>query len=163
MSSKPQVTIVGGGMITQVQILPTIYHLQRTGKVGDISICALNSPPLKVLAEDASLKEAYPGQSFTAYPALDTDPDKKFPELFKEVVAKMPKRNIVLIALPDQLHYPAIKVALANDQHVCCVKPLVLKCHFLSAGITGIRISRTGAPAKIPICSRISPAIIPTS
>jgi len=127
MSDKPQICIVGGGMITQVQILPTIYHLQRMGKIGDISICALNSPPLKVLAEDSTLKEAFPGQSFTAHPPIDTDPDKKFPDLFKEVIAKMPKRNIVLVALPDQLHYPAIKVALENDQHVCCVKPLVLK------------------------------------
>ena len=43
MSKKPQVTIVGGGMITQIQILPSIYQLQRMGVVGDISICALNS------------------------------------------------------------------------------------------------------------------------
>ena len=38
--SKPQVCIVGSGMITQVQILSTIYHLQRMGVIGDISICA---------------------------------------------------------------------------------------------------------------------------
>ncbi len=127
MSSKPQVCIVGGGMITQVQILPSIYHLQRMGIVGDISVCALNSPPLKVLADDETFKESFPGQSFTAYPSLDTDPEKKFPDIFKEVIAKMPERNIVVIALPDQLHYPGLKVALENDQHVCCVKPLVLK------------------------------------
>jgi predicted dehydrogenase len=126
MSTKPQVCIVGGGMITQVQILPAIYQLQRLGIVGDISICALNSAPLKVLAEDSTLKEAFPGQSFTPYPSLDKDPNEMFPDLFKEVVGKMPSRNIVTIALPDQLHYPALKVALEHNQHVCCVKPLVL-------------------------------------
>ena len=72
--SKPEVLIIGGGMITQVQILPSIYHLQRQGVVGDIGVCALDSAPLKVLAEDESLKKAYPGLSFTAYPSIDTDP-----------------------------------------------------------------------------------------
>jgi len=127
MSDRPQVCIVGGGMITQMQILPAIYHIQRMGTVGDISICALNSPPLKALADDATLKKAFPGQSFKAYPSLDTDPEKKFPDLFKELIAKMPKRNIVVVAVPDQLHNTVIKAALENDQHICCVKPLVLK------------------------------------
>ena len=49
---KPiDVTIVGGGMITHDLILPSIYQLQRTGVVGKISICALNTPPLKTLKE----------------------------------------------------------------------------------------------------------------
>jgi predicted dehydrogenase len=127
MSNKPQVCIVGGGMITQVQILPSIYHLQRAGLVGDISICALNSPPLRELAGDKMLKKAFPEQSFTAYPALDTDAEKMFPDMFKEVITKMPKHNIVVAAVPDQLHYRVINAALANNQHICCVKPLVLK------------------------------------
>ena len=74
---KPEVLIVGGGMITQVQILPSVYHLQRQGIVGQISICALTSAVLKVLAEDETLKKAFVGQSFKAWPSFDTDPDKK--------------------------------------------------------------------------------------
>ena len=114
-------------MITHVQILPSIYHLQRLGLVGDIGICALNSAPLKVLAEDASLKKAFPGHSFTAYPSLDTDPNKMCPEMFKEVVSSMPKHSIVVAAVPDQIHFSVLKTALEYDQHICCVKPLVLK------------------------------------
>ncbi|MCD6174675.1 MAG: Gfo/Idh/MocA family oxidoreductase [Planctomycetes bacterium] len=125
--AKPHVLIVGGGMITQVQILPSIYHLQRQGIVGDIRVCALDSEPLKVLAEDKGLKKAFPGQSFTAYPSLDTDPGEKFPDLFKELIADLPKHSIVVVAMPDQLHYMVIKEALACDQHIMCVKPLVLK------------------------------------
>ena len=53
---KPQVLIVGGGMITHDQILPSLYHLQRLGQVGSIRICALNSPPLRALAESAGLE-----------------------------------------------------------------------------------------------------------
>ena len=127
MSAKPQVCIVGGGMITQVQILPSVYHLQRMGVVGDISICALNSEPLKVLADDHALKQAFPGQSFTAYPSLDTDPAKEFPEISKEVIAKLAPQSIVVVAVPDHIHYGVIKTAIEYDQHICCVKPLVLK------------------------------------
>ena len=67
-SDAPKVTIVGGGMITGMQILPTIYHMQRRGRLGDIGICALNAPPLRTLQEDAALAKAFPGQSFTPYP-----------------------------------------------------------------------------------------------
>ena len=49
-SSKLGVVIVGGGMITHDQILPSLYHLQRLGQVGAIRICALNSAPLRTLA-----------------------------------------------------------------------------------------------------------------
>ena len=125
--TKPQVAIIGGGMITHDQILPSMYHLQRQGIIGEICICALNSEPLKALAEDATFHKAFPGQRFTSYPPIDTDPNKKLPDLFKEVISKLPKHSIVVVAMPDQLHYMVIKEALANDQHICCVKPLVLK------------------------------------
>ena len=127
MSSKPDVCIVGGGMITQVQILPSLYHLQRQGLIGAISICALNNPPLKTLAEDKSLHQAFPGHSFTPHPPLDAPADENFPTLYREVVAQLPKHSIVVVAMPDQLHDEVINVALDHDQHVCSVKPLVLK------------------------------------
>ncbi len=127
MSENPQVCIVGGGMITQVQILPSIYQLQRLGVVDKISICALNSAPLNVLAQDETLRRAFPGHSFTAYPPLDSDPEKSFPDLYKEVIGKMPKDSIVVVAVPDPVHYEVIKTALACDHHICCVKPLVLE------------------------------------
>ena len=127
MASKPQVCIVGGGMITQVQILPSIYQLRRLGIVGDISVCALNSGPLKTLAADEAIKGAFPGQTFTAYPSLDSDPAENYPDIAKKVISKMPKHSIVVVAVPDQIHYPMLKTALEYEQHICCVKPLVLK------------------------------------
>lgn len=126
-ATPPSVTLVGGGMITQVQILPSLYQLQRQGIIGEIAVCALNGAPLKTLAEDETLKEAFPGQSFTPYPDFTkVGLDEKFPALFQEVVAKMPPHNIVFVALPDQLHYHAIKTGLEANQHVITVKPLVL-------------------------------------
>ncbi len=127
MATKPQVAIIGGGMITQVQILPAIYQLQKMGVVGEISICALDSAPLNALAKDETLAKAFPGQSFKAYPSLDTDPSEKFPDMFKELIGSLPKHSIVAVAMPDQLHYMVIKEALKNDQHILSVKPLVLK------------------------------------
>ena len=127
MNTKPEIVIVGGGMITQVQILPAIYHLQRNGVVGNIKICALNSTPLKTIAQDSKLQKAFPGQSFEAYPSLDTKAEENFPDIFKDVIGKLPEGNIVVIAVPDQLHYSVVKTALDNNQHICCVKPLVLK------------------------------------
>ena len=114
-------------MITQVQILPSVYQLQRLGVVGEISVCALDSAPLKALAQDPTLGRAFPGQSFSAYPPIDTDPQQKFPHLFREIIEKMPSGSIVVVAVPDQLHYPVVQAALAAGQHVCCVKPLVSK------------------------------------
>ncbi len=126
-ASKIDVVIVGGGMITHDQILPTIYHMQRQGKVGDIKICALNSAPLRELAEAKKLADAFPSQSFEAFPSLHTDPNEMHPDLYKQVIASLPAHNMVVVAVPDHFHYDVIMAALKADQHVLAVKPLVLK------------------------------------
>ena len=64
MPDSPQVTIVGGGMITQIQLLPTVYHLQREGALGEIHICALNAEPLATLKADPTLARAFPGRFY---------------------------------------------------------------------------------------------------
>ena len=121
------VTIVGGGMITNDLLLPSIYHLQRTGIIGNINICALNNPPLKALRENKEIQEAFPGQDFTPYPSLSEPQEKNFPELYKEVLSKMPPRQAVVVAMPDQFHYEVVMETLRHNQHVLCVKPLALK------------------------------------
>ncbi|MCK5794442.1 MAG: Gfo/Idh/MocA family oxidoreductase, partial [Anaerolineales bacterium] len=127
MNTTPvNVTVVGGGMITHDQILPSLYHMQRRGEVGEISICALNSAPLRQLAEEPTFSEAFPGLSFTPYPPLDTPADQSFPGIYREVINSMPKGSLVVVAVPDQLHYDVIRFALDSGQHVLTVKPLVL-------------------------------------
>ncbi len=49
------------------------------------------------------------------------------PELYREIIRRMPPRQIVVAAVPDQLHFDVIMTALDHDQHVCAVKPLVLR------------------------------------
>jgi predicted dehydrogenase len=125
---KPlDVTIVSGGMITELQIMPSVYHLQRIGAIKEINVCALNTPPLKNIAESKRLQEAFPGQTFNSYPDYKTTaPDEMYPDLYKKVIDDMNERNIVFVALPDQLHYSAIIYALEHNQHVISVKPLTL-------------------------------------
>ena len=124
-----EVAVIGGGMITYDLILPSLYHLQRTGIVGDIKVCSLNSSPLKVLKSSKEIREAFPGQDFTAYPPVSEPEENQFPELYKKLIAAMKPRQMVVVAMPDQLHYPVVMEALNNNQHVLCVKPLVLKYH----------------------------------
>jgi D-galacturonate reductase len=126
-NARPQVTLIGGGMITEIQILPSLYHLQNIGLIGDISVCALNGAPLKKMSENMVLQKAFPGRSFRPYPDFNrVDPEKFFPEQYREVLENAPERGIAVIATPDQLHYGMVKDALNCDQHVLSVKPLVL-------------------------------------
>ena len=126
-ASAPRVTIIGGGMITKVQLLPTIYHLQREGVIGEIHINALNAPPLADLLNDPTFKRAFPGQTFVPHPdPAKVSPKDMFPKMYKEVLAAAPKKSIAVIAVPDQFHYEAVMAALDCDLHLCVVKPLTL-------------------------------------
>ncbi|MHA1338884.1 MAG: Gfo/Idh/MocA family protein [Promethearchaeota archaeon] len=127
MMKKIDVTVVGGGMIVHDQILPSLYHLQRLGRIGKIKICAKSSIRLKKLAKEPAFKEGFPNQSFESYPSIDEPPENKYPDLYKKIIEKMEPQNCVFIALPDQMHYQAIKYALEHDQHVITVKPFVMK------------------------------------
>jgi predicted dehydrogenase len=78
------------------------------------------------LEEAADIRQAFPGQRFRAYPAAGSS-DEPQPDLYKQVIGELPPRNLVVVAVPDQLHYDVILEALRHDQHVLTVKPLVLR------------------------------------
>jgi len=121
------VAIIGGGMITYDLLLPSVYHLQRTGYVNNIKVCALDSSPLKALKNSSDIRDAFPGQDFEAFPPVTEPADKKFPDLYKEVLAGMQPRQLTIVAMPDQHHYQVVMEALKYNQHILCVKPLVLR------------------------------------
>lgn len=114
---KPQVLVVGGGMITHDQILPSLLHLADIGVLSKIDVVASRAQTVK------ALRDAFPGRDFKTYPESGDEPQ---PQLYKELIARLPPRNIVVVALPDQLHFEAVMAAIAHEQHVLCVKPLVL-------------------------------------
>jgi len=121
----PQVLIIGGGMIAHDQILPSLYQLQRLGVIGEIAVCASSYDTVRKLAGNDPIRRAFPGHHFRMYPNAPT-PERQ-PYLYRQALADLPPRQIVIVAVPDQLHHEIITDALAFDQHICAVKPLVLK------------------------------------
>jgi len=111
-----RVAMIGGGMIAHDQLLPSLYQLQRLGRIGEIEVCARRRETLEALAAAPQLAKAFPGQKF----AQRLEP-------YEEVIASLPPHSLVVMALPDQLHYDAVMCALRHDQHVLAVKPLVLR------------------------------------
>ncbi len=118
------ITILGGGMIVHDQILPSLYQLQRERRIGAITIAASSTARLRDLVTDR-FTHAFPGQSFQAMPALSEPDAKRFPDQWKQAVAAMKPRQMVIVATPDEMHFEMVKFALEHDQHVLCVKPLV--------------------------------------
>jgi D-galacturonate reductase len=114
--NAPEVLVIGGGMIVHDQILPSLFHLQRLGRVGPITVCVRRAETLGALAAAEPLQRAFPGQTF-----------RGTLEPFHDAMRISAPRQIVFVAVPDQLHYEAIMAALGRDQHVCTVKPLVLE------------------------------------
>lgn len=123
--SPIDLTIIGGGMITADQLLPAVYQLQRIGIVNQITIANRHVRPLKDLASRQEIRDAFPGQAFVAIPPLDSPDDTFDPDAALSAMDALAPRQAVMLALPDQLHYPMLKEALHRDQHVLCVKPLV--------------------------------------
>lgn len=111
-------------MITHDQLLPSLYHLQRLGRIGPIAVCASRFSTVTALAQSEALRQAFPGQFFRPWPARDSPPQ---PALYREAIAALPPRQIVIVAVPDHLHYEVAMAALTRDQHVLCVKPLALE------------------------------------
>ncbi len=120
---QPDVVIVGGGMITHDQVLPSIFQLRRLGRVGEIAVCASRPQTVAALANSPLLKEAFPGHSFRALPLGD----EVQPAAYVDAIAALKPGQIVIVAVPDQLHYEVVMTALRHNQNVCCVKPLVLR------------------------------------
>ena len=126
MSHQPEVTIVGAGMIVHDQLLPSLYQLQRLGRIGQITVCDARRRAVEALAKAEDIVKAFPERSFRALPDSG-DPDSLQPDISRQVIEAMPPRQIVVAAVPDQLHYTVIMTALRNNQNVCTVKPLVLR------------------------------------
>jgi D-galacturonate reductase len=120
-----QVALIGAGMIAHDQILPSLYQLQRLGLVEQLHVVGQRASTVNQLAENQKLRDAFPGQSFQRWPAEENSGVQ--PLLYREVLKQLPAQSLVIVALPDDLHYSVVMDCLAADQHIICVKPLVLK------------------------------------
>ena len=114
-------TIIGAGMIVTDVLLPSALQLQRTGVIGEITVCDMRESALKALKENEDILEAFPDQEFKTCPEIGTG-DSSDPELYKKVLAEKDPYGLVIIALPDQLHYPVLRGTIPFNQHILCVK-----------------------------------------
>lgn len=121
--SEPQILLVGAGMIAHDQILPSLYQLQRNHVIGELTVTSQNGRSITALANAPGIRRAFPNHGFKRYPHDDDGPQ---PDAFRHAIAQLPPHQIVIAAVPDQLHYDVVMTALRHDQHVVCVKPLVL-------------------------------------
>lgn len=111
-------------MIVHDQLLPSLYQLRRLGAIGRLTVCDMGSGALRALA-GPPLADAFPDQTFEAVPPLATDPSDRDPRRYQAVVSGMAPGNLVVVAVPDHVHFEIVSFALRHDQHVLCVKPLV--------------------------------------
>jgi predicted dehydrogenase/nucleoside-diphosphate-sugar epimerase len=102
--------ILGGGSVTTEYYLPA---LRLMGRFADVTV---------VDPDARSIKLGQPLFGDVEFSDLDYVSFLKALEQPKEG-----ERNCVIIALPNQFHVDAVRLALERERHVLCEKPLALK------------------------------------
>jgi D-galacturonate reductase len=117
------VLVVGGGMISEEVVLPTVFQEQSRGRVGPVSVASRRAATIK------HLKEFFGEVEFRGYPdpQKESDLEKGHPEIYKQAIADLKDRGVVIVATPDHLHTPVILEAIKAGHHVIVEKPLCLK------------------------------------
>ena len=127
LNSQNPVLLIGAGMIAHDQLLPALLQMRREGCIGEVMVCSQRQRSVQALTDAPLLKKAFPDVGFRQVPGSTSAPDKADPDLYKQALKGLPPRSVVVVAIPDQDHYRVVMDALDCDQHVCCVKPLVLE------------------------------------
>ena len=113
-------------MIVHDQILPTLLQMRREAAIGEVTVCSQRNSSLEALRAAPALKRAFPDCGFETRFIPDAHPDAPHPRAYLAALADLPERSVVVVAVPDQAHHRIVMDALRHEQHVCCVKPLVL-------------------------------------
>ena len=120
---KIPVLVVGGGMISEEVILPTVFQEQKRGRVGNVSIASRRAKTI------SHLKDFFKRYEFRGYPdpQKEPDPERDYSEIYKQAIADLEDHGVVIVATPDHLHTPVILSAIDAGHHVIVQKPLCLK------------------------------------
>jgi len=119
---KLDVLVVGGGMISEEVILPTLFQERREGRVGEVLV-ATRRP-----ATISRLREVFPGREFRGYPDPDKfPPEDSHPQSYKEALRDLGRYGAVIVATPDHLHTEMVLAAIEAYRDIIVEKPLCLK------------------------------------
>lgn len=120
---KIPVLVVGGGMISEEVILPTVFQEQKRGRVGNVSIASRRAKTI------SHLKDFFKKYEFRGYPDPQKEPDleRDHSDIYKQAIADLEDHGVVIVATPDHLHTPVILSAIDAGHHVIVQKPLCLK------------------------------------
>jgi predicted dehydrogenase len=125
--SETPVLLIGAGMIAHDQILPALLQMRREGAIGRVSVCSQRNRSVRALTEAPALLRAFPDVGFHEVLDPAAGANEPRPHHYKRALAGLPDRSVVVVAVPDQLHREIVLECLQANQHVCCVKPLVLR------------------------------------
>lgn len=116
------VLVVGGGMISEEVVLPTLFQERRLGKVGDITVATRR--PKRIV----ELREVFPKEEFVGLPDPgEHDLESSHPQCYQEGLERLGDHGVAIVATPDHLHTQIILDAMDAGFHVVVQKPLCLK------------------------------------
>jgi len=116
------VLVIGGGMICEDAVLPTILQEKRRGNVGKVTVVSLNSGII------SRLRSVFPDADFVGVPDPDEyAPDQNMPAEYKNQLAQLSEDGMVFVTTPDHLHTQMILDSIDAGRDVVCMKPLCLK------------------------------------
>jgi len=119
---KVDVLVIGGGMICEDAVLPTIFQQRRRGNVGRVAIVSLNSGII------SRLREVFPDEQFEGVPDPEKyPPDKDMPTEYMRLLEELGEHGLVYVTTPDHLHTRMVLDSISAGHDVVCMKPLCLK------------------------------------
>ncbi|HIE03156.1 MAG TPA: Gfo/Idh/MocA family oxidoreductase [Candidatus Latescibacteria bacterium] len=119
---KLDVLVIGGGMISEEVILPTLFQERREGRVGEVLV-ATRRP-----ATISHLRDAFPGKEFKGYPDPDRfPPEGSYPRSYIDALGDLGEHAAVIVATPDHLHTEMVLAAIEAGRDVIVEKPLCLR------------------------------------
>ena len=119
---KVDVLVIGGGMICEDMVLPTLFQERRRGAVGKLQVVSLNAGIIK------RLRDVFPDDEFEGIPDPDEHAlDENMPAEYKRLIAGLGDHGLVYVTTPDNLHTQMVIEAVEAGHGVVCMKPLCLK------------------------------------
>ncbi len=122
MDGKLNILLVGGGMISEEVILPTIFQERRKGKIDRVLVATRR--PSTIL----HLREVFPKERFEGYPdPRKSDPESSHPDCYLEALDDLREPGVVVVATPDHLHTDVVLRSIEHGFDCIVEKPLCLK------------------------------------